>query len=196
MELGKKIIGSAAILAIAIGIGEYKIYKKFENAPHPFQEIVRWPYNDVCSEAEELYRQYEEIRDLPLKSFSGKISRIERIGGDARIAGLYTFRRDPISFVKFTDGTELAYAGDFFAGESDEVRTSMFPAQDITKVQELWRKVGKFREEHHTWFWITRGYDEVLDRKARIKDAIRTIPETKLSHLDGLIEEYEIIKDN
>jgi hypothetical protein len=204
MEFERKLLGAALSLAIAAGIGEYALYKKFEHTPNPIREVVRWPNNDICVEVDNLAEQYTALKESPLAVTPGRIKELEVLQGysycsfpfNTRTKMITAYWKDSINFIKLEDGRRFAYVGDFFAGKSDEVRLTMLPSQKLIEAQKFLERVKKFRIKNHTWLWTTRGYEDILSQRENIRKVIENIPQIKLTHLDGLIDTYEIIKDD
>lgn len=200
MEFGKKLLIGALSLVIAAGVGEYKLYKKFEHTPNPIGEVVRWPYNDTWTECDRLAGEYKRLTENIFQSVRGKVQNIEGLEGCTYMVSsngrsYFRIKRDTLNFIELEGGKRFAYAGDFFAGKGDEISLRVLHTKELLQREAFLEQVKRFRAERSDWLWTTRGYDEIFAKMPNIRKSVENIPLTKLNHLDGLIETYDILQD-
>jgi len=200
MRFGTKMLIGAGVLGVAMGSGEYTLYKKFEHAPNPIREVIRWPYNEVYTELDTLFEQYTALKEMQLTSITGRIKDLEGLQGyttpGSSRYNRYPIIRDSINFIELEDGTRFGYVGDFFAGRGDKIRLTILPSQQLMQIQKLLERVKEFRAGHLQLLWMTNGYEDILNRRENIRKSVQNIPKTKLTHLDGIVNDYEIIEDS
>jgi|SRR3989344_1492465 len=200
MRFGNKLLIGALTLLAGAGFCEYNLYKKFEHSPNPIREVARWPYNDVWTESDHLTEKFETLKNIELKSVSGRISSLNCLEGlTNEVHGgrtYYSVRRVDINFVEMSDEQKFVYTGNFFAGKGDIVTINVLPIEELSKLNDFLSEVNQFRSRYPTWLWTTKEYDFQLNKFPNIRKSIENIPLTKLSHLEGIIENYQIIEDN
>ncbi|MDP2749531.1 MAG: hypothetical protein Q8O89_01715 [Nanoarchaeota archaeon] len=182
-----KKIPLVGILCLTIGglsACEYQPNKKSEHYyrtfSHPYicREILIWPEN-----------HFKEPKEIKLESVEGKIKQLEGLEGYTSTTSpnggryYYTLKRDSIVFITLDNRRKFVYVGDFFGGKNDEVKLAVLP------VSKLELPVSKL-EEGSNFFEESR-----LVECENTKKAFEQVPLTKLQHLDGIIEDYEIVKD-
>jgi len=193
MRLGKKLLIGALTLLVGAGVGEYKLYKKFEHTPNPIREMLRWPYNDVWTDCNSLFEEHKQLTEPTLQPIQGRIHNLDCLE-------LRSFRGDAINFIEMENNTRYVYTGNFFAGKGDEVILRVLPTQEILKMSER-RQAEKFKEEVRTYrkkhpdmFWTTREYDDISFKLPSIQKSFEEVPLTKLTSLDGIIGDFKIKK--
>ena len=199
MNFGKKMLVGALGLAIVAGIGEYSLYKKFENTQHPFREMARWPSNEEYARLEDpaLMEEYDKLREKPLEVVIGRVGEVRGLQGYTELpfsGARFTIKRDSINFIKLEDGRRFVYTGDFFAEKSDKVKLAILSSGELAEIQKFLDKVNHIKTENGSWFWLTRGYDDII-RDQRINEAFRSVPISKLVSLDGIIGRYQIVNE-
>ena len=61
MKFEKKLLIGALGLVLGVGSCEYALYKKFEHHPNTVREMVRWPYNRMYTECDQLTEEYKQL---------------------------------------------------------------------------------------------------------------------------------------
>ena len=173
MEFGKKILIGALAAVLAYASGGYALYKKFEDHPHTFREIIRWPNNEMATRCDELGEEYKRLKEkIKPKTVEGKVNEIQKSYRYIH-SGPYIIPT-PIFFINLDDGKTYYYdEKDFWMKERDKVRLKVFDSAKPSEVHAFLRKVREFRKEHHGWRWTTRDYENVLSKKIRDYEVLK-----------------------
>lgn len=187
MNFGTKILIGALCLILG---GEYALYKNFEDSPNTIQEMARYPYNKEYTEVNNLWREYNQLKKSPLET---AIDEIEKIRKECTP---FEYPRNIESMIKLKNGKKFIYVGNLFAMEGDKISLDFLSSCEITKRKEFIKKVKEFRRQNYMFTYATTECDSFLGIHPNIDTAIENVPQTRLKDLDGIVENYEIIKDN
>jgi len=198
----KLLIGISGLILALTSLGYGSLYKKFENQPHTIREVLRWPSNEIYAKSDKLAEEFKALKEIELDFVEGRISQLEGLKGYSYKTSpnggrwYYTIKREGINFITLEEGNKFAYIGDFFAGIDDEVKLKVLPKQKIIETVDFLKDLEKFRYDYPSWRCMVWEYNNVFRNKENVTKALIEIPLTKLQHLEGIIENYEIIKDN
>ncbi len=190
------------LFSILIGMGGHQMYQEFGGKDLSFREVLRYPNREVWSKIDFFVKEHSAILLLPprLVTESGAIKDIEKISGNYELRGQYTsglLRKRDMTVIELDGGRRYIYPDNFFGeiGDNINLKIAKESFNSHPRVKDFLDGLHRFEEEHRIWRSATIGFKNIPDKTPQTIIARSEISFAQLKHLDGIIEDYELIKN-